>query len=44
MTKKLEFFLVLLIVISDGKLGKDVSTTNFEERWLTKMHKKASFV
>jgi hypothetical protein len=34
---------VFLIVISVGELGNDVSTINFEEKWLTKMHKKASF-
>ncbi len=44
MTEELEFVLVFLIVIGDGELGKDVSRINFEEKWLTKMHKKASFV
>ncbi len=42
--REIGIFLLLLIVISDGKLGKDASTTNFEEKRLTKMHKKANFV
>jgi hypothetical protein len=42
MIKEMEFSFVFLIVVGNGELGKDASTTNFEEKWLTKMHKKAN--